>query len=153
MKKLLRCTFRMSAVWRRDRAGVVAERRLVRRADFAQPRAARLENLRDAEAAADLHQLAARDDDLGRRRPAEVPQDQHQCRGVVVDDRGGLGAAENREGVLEIRRAAAARAAGEAVFEVVVVRPDRRQRAMHVGPSGARPKLVWTRIPVPLMTG
>ena len=35
MKKLLRWTFRTSAVWRVDRAGVVVERRLVRRANFA----------------------------------------------------------------------------------------------------------------------
>ena len=53
----------------RDGAGVVLERRLVRRADLAQPRAARLEHVRDPESAADLHQLAAGDDDLVRRRP------------------------------------------------------------------------------------
>ena len=73
MKKLLRCTFRMSAVLTADRAGVVADGGLVGRADFAQPRAAGLENLGDPEAAADLHQLAARDDDLGvPPSPAEV---------------------------------------------------------------------------------
>ena len=49
-----------------DRASVVADACLVGRADFAQARAARLENLWNAKAAADLQQLAARDDDLGR---------------------------------------------------------------------------------------
>jgi hypothetical protein len=49
-----------------DRLGVIADVRLVRRAHFAKTRAACFEDLRDAEAAADLQQLAAGDDDLRR---------------------------------------------------------------------------------------
>ena len=69
----------------------------------------------------------------GAARSTEVVEDQDQRRGIVVDHRGGLGAAENREAVFEIRRAAAAGAGGETVFERVVVGADRRERADAVG--------------------
>ena len=49
---------------------------------------------------------------------------EHQRRGVVVDDGRGFGAAQNREAVFEIRRAAATCAAGQTVFEVAVVGAD-----------------------------
>ena len=49
---------------RPDRPFVVAEARDVRGADFAERRAADGHDLRDAEAAADLDELAARDDDF-----------------------------------------------------------------------------------------
>ena len=55
----------------------------------------------------------------GDAASTEVVEDQHQCRGIVVDDGRGLGAAENREAVLEIRRAAAAGAAVEAYSRVL----------------------------------
>ena len=96
-----------------DRAGVVVERRLVRRAHLAQPRAARLEDIGNPESAADLHQLAPGNHHLAGGGPAEVAEDQHQRRGVVVDDGRGFGAAQQRQAVLEIRRAAASCAAGE----------------------------------------
>ena len=56
-------------------------------------------------------------------------EDEKQCRRIVVDHRCGLCAAENREAVFEIRRAAAAGACDEPVFEGAVVGADHRQRA------------------------
>ena len=54
----------------RDRVGVVGEAGLVGGADLDQPRAALADHVGDAEAAADLDQLAARDDHLARRPAA-----------------------------------------------------------------------------------
>ena len=62
-------------------------------------------------------------------------EDQHQRRGVVVDDGRGFGAAQQRQAVLEIRRASAARSTRRGVFKVVVVRADGRERADDVGPE------------------
>ena len=53
---------------------------------------------------------------------AEMPQDQNQRGGIVVHDGGGFRAAKQREVVLQVSRAAASRAAREAVFEIVVIR-------------------------------
>ena len=63
---------------------VVGRARAIRRPDLDEPRAGARENVRDAEAVADLDQLAARHDDLavlGERRERE----EHRG-GVVVDD-------------------------------------------------------------------
>ena len=55
-------------------------------ADLPEDSAADDQDFRDAEAAADLDELAARDDDLAAL--AQRPQRDHRGRGVVVDDRG-----------------------------------------------------------------
>ena len=81
---------------RADRALVVGGARAVRRADLDEPRAGAGEHVGDAEAVADLDQLAARDEHLaalGERRERE----QHG-RGVVVDDERGLGAGQPARG-------------------------------------------------------
>ena len=115
------------------RTGVVVERRLVRRAHLAQPRAARLEHIGNPESSADLQQFTPGYHDLVGGGPAEVVEDQHQRRGVVVDDGRGFRAAQHGEAVLEIRGAAPSCAAREVVFKVVVVRTDGRKRADDVG--------------------
>ena len=51
-----------------DRAGVIGESSLIGRPDFAEPGAGDLEDLGEAKTAADLDQLAARDDDLAPGR-------------------------------------------------------------------------------------
>src|SRR5688572_28246851 len=100
-----------------DGAGVVSNAGLIGRAHFAKPGAARLEQLGNAEAAPDLEQLAARDDDLERSRSTEVVEDQDQRRGIVVDHRCRFSAAEKRKAMLQIRRATAPGAGGKTVFE------------------------------------
>ena len=108
----------------RDGAGIIGERRLVRSPDLTQLGSAGLEDVGDAKSAADLHQLAAGDDDLLSLRRREVTEDQHERRGAVVNDRGGIGATQDREVVLEISGPPSALAARQVVFEVVVVRRD-----------------------------
>ena len=78
------CTRSTSAVRSFDCAFVVGRARAVRRADLDEPRARAREHVGDAEAVADLDQLAARDEHLaafGERGERE----QHRRR-VVVDD-------------------------------------------------------------------
>ena len=106
----------------RDRALVVGGRRAVRRAHLDQAGAARGEDVGDAEAVADLDQLAARDEHVAAR--GERAQHEHQRGGVVGDGEPGLGAGQRgdqrRDGVLA--RAAAARR--EVELEVGVAAGD-----------------------------
>ena len=78
-----------------DRRGVVGDPRAVGRAHFAQDRARLRHDVGNAEAAADLHQLTARDDHLASGR--ERGQRQQRRGGVVVDDERGFGAGEAGE--------------------------------------------------------
>ena len=142
MKKLLRCTFRISAVSCPSDSGVIVSRGFVRGADFAQFRATRFENFRDAKTAANLNQLAARDHHFLFLR-GEMPQDEDERGGAIVHHGRCFGRAEQREIVLEISRAMTAFAAGKIVFEIACnLRPDRGERFDTPAPSGARPKLV-----------
>ncbi len=75
-----------------DRALVVGGARAVRRPDLDEARARAREHIRDAEAVADLDQLAARDDDLAALR--ERGEREQDGRGVVVDDERGFGTRE-----------------------------------------------------------
>ncbi len=75
-----------------DRALVVGGARPVRRPDLDEPRAGPREHVRDAEAVADLDQLATGDDDLAALRQ-RCEREQHR-RGVVVDDECGLGSGQ-----------------------------------------------------------
>ena len=77
---------------RADRALVVGGARAVRRADLDEPRARAGEHVRDAEAAADLDQLAAGDEHLAPFR--ERGEREQHGGGVVVDDERGLGACD-----------------------------------------------------------
>ena len=67
-----------------DRLLVVRRARAVRRPDLDEPRARAREHVGDAEAVADLDQLAARDDHLASLRERRE-REQHRG-GVVVDD-------------------------------------------------------------------
>ena len=91
-----------------DGAGVIGERCLVGRADFAKLRAARFQDFADAKTAADLDEFAARDDDFVFVRSHEMANDQHQRRRTIVHDRRGFGLAKNGESPLEISAAVTA---------------------------------------------
>ena len=136
---------------RPDRPLVVGRARAVRRPDLDEPRARAREHVGNAEAVADLDQLAARDDDLATFRE-RGEREQHRGR-VVVDDERGLGARQAPEERREVVLARAALAALEVVLEVRVAarRPPRRARARRPA-SGARPRFVCTRTPVAFST-
>jgi hypothetical protein len=133
-----------------DRRRVVGRAGAVGRPHLAQDRARLRHHVGDAEAAADLDQLAARDDHLASRRQRR--QQQHRRGGVVVDDDGGLGAGEAGDERFGVDVTPSARAAAEVVLEVGVAAGDfvdARQRG--VGQRRA-PRLVWTITPVALIT-
>ena len=124
----------------RDRLGVVAQVRAIGGADLAQHGAAAPHDVGDAELAADLDQLAARDDDflaVGQR----LERQQHGG-GVVVDDQRVLGAGEPPQQRLHVAVARAALLGGDVQLEVRVRGADRQhplerqraqQRAAEVG--------------------
>ena len=119
-----------------DRALVVLGPRAVRRPDLHEPRAGPRQHVRNAEAVADLEQLAAGDDDLaslGERGERE----QHRP-GVVVDDERALGAGEPPQHVGDVVLARPACAFGEVVLEVRVAAADLERRARAPPPPAAR---------------
>ena len=109
-------------------------------ADLDQLGAALAQDVGDAEAVADLDELAAGDEHLAAaRRGGERQQD---GRGVVVDDERVLGAGDGAEHVVDVVLARGAFAARQAVLEVRVAhgggddgldRRPRQQRAPQVG--------------------
>jgi hypothetical protein len=120
----------------RDRGGIVRDARAIGGADFSQHRAGLRHDVGDAEAAADLDQLATRDDHLaagGERR------ERHQRRsGVVVDDHRGIRAGQLTEQPLGMDIAPAARALGDVVFEIGVTGGQARDaRGRRTGEWGA----------------
>ena len=130
-----------------DGALVVGGARPVRRADLDEPRAGAGEHVGDAEAVADLDQLAARDDHLaalGERGERE----QHRA-GVVVDDERRLGAgqpaqdARRRDPGASRARRRRGRTRGSSSRA-----PISSTRSSAARGSGARPRFVWTITPV-----
>ncbi len=131
---------RIRPVFATDRADIVLAVRAVGGADLDQPGAGARHDVRHAEGAADLDQLAARDDRLaalGQR----VEHEQHGG-GIVVDDGGVLGAGQLAEKAAQMIVALAAPAAVEVEFERhgAAHRRDRRldrclgeQRAAEIG--------------------
>jgi hypothetical protein len=105
-----------------DRVLVVGRTRAVRRTDLAQPRARARENVRDAEAVADLDQLAARDQHLALF--GERAQRQHHGGSVVVDDKRGLRARQPPQDPRDVVLPRASRAGLEVVLEIRVPAPD-----------------------------
>ena len=104
------------------RAVVVGRSCAVRRADLDEPRAGARQYVGDAEAVADLDQLAARDEHLalfGERRERE----QHRG-GVVVDDDRGLCTREAAQDRRDVILARPARPFGEVVLEIRVAATD-----------------------------
>jgi len=85
-------------------------------------------DLRDAEAAADLDELAAGDDDLVLPRKDQRRQRQEQRRGVVVHGDGRLGAGDAPQQPFYVLVAAAALAGGEVELEVAVAVAHGRHR-------------------------
>ena len=103
---------------RADRAVVVRCARPVRRPDLAQLRAGAREDVRNAEAVADLDQLAPRDEDLAPL--AERRECEHHGGGVVVHDERRLGTRQAAQDRCDVGLSRTARAAGEVVLEVRV---------------------------------
>ena len=110
-----------------DRRRIVCAARLVRRAHLAQDRARLRHDVRDAEAAADLDQLAARHDHLASRRQRR--QHEHRRRRVVVDDDRGFGAGQPAQQRLGVDVAPAARAARRGRIRATSSRARPRRRA------------------------
>ena len=138
-----------------DRRGVVGEVHPVGRADLAQPGAHRLHQLGDAEAVADLDQLAAGDDHGVAPVVAarQHPRDEGEGGGAVVDDVDPAGVGHG--GGQRVQRAAArvvraARSRGPARRRWP--RPPCATASTAAPDSGARPRLVWTTTPVALTT-
>ena len=139
---------------RRVRAGrgrVVGDRRPVGRADLAQPRPGRLEQVGQPEPVADLDHLAAADQDLAPG--GQRGRGQHQGGGVVVDHVHALG---GRTAAARARQRPAAPApagpAGQVELHVGVARRG-DQGVGGRADSGARPRLVCSTTPVALSTG
>ena len=115
-----------------DRLGVVAQVGAVRRADLDERRAGLAHHVGDAEAAADLDQLAARDHHLAAG--AERGEREQQRRGVVVDRDPGLRARDARQQIGEVAEARSALPGVEVELDVRVAlgggghRGDRRPR-------------------------
>ena len=110
----------------RDRRLVVGQAGAVGGADLDQLDAGRLQDLRDAEGAADLDQLAARD-----HRPApggQCGQGEQQRGGVVVDHQRGLGAGHRPQQAVDPAVAIPAPAGLEVELEIAVGVEQRRQR-------------------------
>ena len=102
-----------------DGGGIVRGAGLVGRADLAQRRAAGGHDLRHTKAAADLDQLAARNDDLaagGQRR-----EEQQHGGGVVVDDQSAFRTGQSAEEFFDMGIARAASAAFHIVFKGRIV--------------------------------
>ena len=119
-----------------DRGAVVREPRAVGGAHLAQPRAALAQHVRDAERAADLHQLAAAHDHLAALRQ-RVDGQQHRRR-AVVDHHAGLDPEQRLQPRLGVLLAAAAAAALEVVLEVAVGRGDLGHAGRRAAPTAAR---------------
>jgi hypothetical protein len=103
------------AAMARERALVVAQVRAVRGPHLDQFAAAHLHDLGHAERAADLHQLAARDQYLAAL--GERGQHEQDRGGTVVHHAGGFGTGEPREPALAAQAAVATLAVLEVVFE------------------------------------
>ena len=111
---------------RADRQLVVGGARAVGRSDFDESGTALRHDVRNTEAAADLHQLAARNDRLAA--VSECVQRKHEGGRAVVDDDRILGTRELAEerGAVHVPRAALA--GFDIEFEIAEARRDARER-------------------------
>ena len=150
ISKFERCTRRIAAEASEIGGVVVGGARAVRRPDFAQPRAALLDDVGNAERAADLDQLAARDDDF---LPAGDGREQQQRAGGVVVRQDRRLASEQRPAELrQMLVAPSAAAFLEVEFEIRVAGGDAAARDQIAASIGERPRFVWMMMPVPLIT-
>ena len=134
-----------------DRGFVVGEARAVRRAGFDEPRARLPHDVRDAEAAADLDELAARDHDF----PPRCQRRQREEYGgrIVVHRHRRLGAGQPTEQRLENGRAASRASRSRRRIRGCCSRERRRPSRRSPSASGARPRFVWRTTPVALISG
>ena len=140
------CTRRMAPVSVADRALVVGDARPVGGADLDEPRARARQHVRDAEAVADLDQLAARHDHLAAL--GERGEREQHGRRVVVDDQRRLGAGQPPQERRAVVLPRAARAVGEVVLEVrVAARHLLARGSSAASASGARPRFVCRTTP------
>ena len=129
VRKFDGCARRIAPVASPMRTDVVGHAGAVGRADLDEPRARLREHLGDAEAAADLDQLAARDDrSRGRRRARRTASS--TARGAVVDRDRRLGPGQLAQQALDVVVARAALAAGQVELEVAVAGGDPRDRRL-----------------------
>src|SRR4029077_18879198 len=84
-----------------DGPGVIGDRCLVGRADFAKLRTTCFQDFADAKPTADLDEFAPRDDDFVFRAH-EMANDQYQCRCTIVHDRCALRLKKDCQSTLEI---------------------------------------------------
>src|SRR5207237_754588 len=91
--------------------------RLVRCAYFAQLRTGRFNDFADAKAAADLYELAARNDDF-TFFSGEMPDNEDERGGAIVDNGGRLCAANESECAFQVSAAMPAVAAGKIIFKI-----------------------------------
>lgn len=104
------------------------------------------------EAAADLHQFPARDNDFAAFAKG-IQHQEHGC-GVIVDHQRGLRPAQAAD--QPFRQIVAAAAAAGAQIELQIAIAPGRQSYGRPEPSSAsteRPMLVWMTTPVALSTG
>ncbi len=113
---------------RTDRARIILQGGFVRRTDFVQRRSRRFQNFTDAESAADLNKLAARNNDF-RFSFCEMANNEHEGGSAIVYDARAFGVTKRSERALQIIAAAAARAGIQIEFEIVVAASGCMERA------------------------
>src|SRR5215472_18159559 len=123
-----------------DRSRVVLERGLVCCADLAQFRASCLDHFANAKASADLHQFAARNNDL-RFLSCEMSNDEHQCGRAIIYRRHCFCPAKQRQSILDISTAVTALARFKVVFEVRIMGTDFVERANCFVCKGRAPEI------------
>ena len=123
-----------------QRRRVVAQPRAVRGPDLDQARAGLSDDLGDAEAAADLDELPARDDDLAPR-PRQRRGGQQHGGGAVVDREPGLRAGHLAQQTLDVRVARAPLAGGQIELEVRVALGRRRHRGARARRQRSAPEV------------
>ena len=102
------------------------------------------QHIRHAKIAADLDQLAARNDDFAARRKA--PTEQERRRRAIIDDQSSFRTGQFRKSSSASRTATAAFSGFEVIFEVRITRGVRSASRAR-SESGARPRFVWITTP------
>ena len=135
-----------------ERLPIVVEMGAIGGAHLAEPGAALLQDVGNAERPADLDQLASRDQHLAARRQ-RAEREQQGARGVVHSQRVlGPGHGAKRARGSDRSGCPVPRCPGRTRGCCTRSRPPPSRPPPH-GASGARPRLVWSTTPVALRTG